>query len=63
VDTVSKVEEFFKCRACGAEQRISNVSGNVIWLRGGKVVLAEKDTIDQWNKMVDRYPDLDLERK
>ncbi len=40
---------------CGADQRINQVSGHVIWLKNGKVVLAERDVQEQQAKSVERH--------
>jgi hypothetical protein len=32
-----------KCRFCGARQTINSVTGNIIWMRNGKVVSAFAD--------------------
>ena len=42
------------CRSCGATRQLSQVSGNVIWTRGGKVVAAFQDEKDQWVAMATR---------
>lgn len=33
-----------KCRLCGARKTINSVSGNVIWMRNGRVVRAFEDS-------------------
>lgn len=43
------------CRLCGAAMRISQVSGNVVWIRNGRVVAAFQDEKDQWVKMAKRH--------
>ena len=47
--------ENVQCRLCGAERRISAVSGNVIWIRDGRVVAAFQDEKEQWTAMAKRY--------
>ncbi len=42
------------CRSCGAALQISQVSGNVIWVRGGRVVAAFQDEKDAWVAMARR---------
>ena len=44
-----------KCRLCGATKSISDVSGNVIWMRNGRVVAAFRDARDAYIKMAIRY--------
>lgn len=39
------------CRLCGATMQISEVSGNIIWMRNGRVVAAPQDEKDAWVKM------------
>jgi hypothetical protein len=42
------------CRSCGAAMQVSQVSGNIIWVRSGRVVAAFQDTKDAWVKMAKR---------
>jgi len=42
------------CRDCGATRQISQVSGNIIWVRNGQLVAAFQDEKDQWVKMAKR---------
>lgn len=44
-----------KCCKCGAERKISQVSGNIIWVRNGRVVAAFQDEKDQFLKVAERY--------
>jgi len=42
-------EGFHRCPMCGADQRINQVSGHVIWLK------AERDVQEQQAKSVERH--------
>lgn len=42
------------CRSCGAAMQVSQVSGNIIWVRAGRVLAAFQDEKDQWVKMAKR---------
>jgi len=44
-----------KCRLCGATKNISQVSGNVIWMRNGRVVAAFDDVKQAFVKMAIKY--------
>ena len=44
-----------KCTACGAEQRVNPASGNIMWLRRGRVLAAFEDEKAQWEAMAARY--------
>ena len=41
--TCAKPVEGHKCRLCGATKAINDVSGNVIWMRNGRVIAAFRD--------------------
>lgn len=45
----------YRCRLCGATRSVSSVSGNVIWMRNGRVVRAFKDEKEAYVKMAERY--------
>ena len=44
-----------KCNLCGATMCISQVSGNVIWMRNGRVVAAFTDERVAYVKMAEKY--------
>lgn len=44
-----------KCRLCGAVKVISSVSGNLIWMRNGRVVAAYRDEKEAYVKMAKQY--------
>jgi len=44
-----------KCRLCGATKHINAVSGNVIWMRNGRVVEAFQDAKQAYIQMAQRY--------
>lgn len=44
-----------KCRLCGAGKTISSVSGNVIWMRNGRVVAAFRDEKQAFINMAERH--------
>ena len=50
-----KEVETHKCRFCGATKSINQVSGNVIWMRSGRVISAFKDERDAFIQMARRY--------
>ena len=43
------------CRFCGATKSINSVSGNVIWMRNGRVVEAFRDEKQAYVNMAVRY--------
>lgn len=50
-----KVIDNHKCRFCGAVKTINQVSGNVIWMRNGRIVAAFQDERNAWIKMAQNY--------
>lgn len=44
-----------KCRFCGAVKTINNVSGNVIWMKNGRLVGAFRDERDAYIKMARQH--------
>ena len=42
--TCKKFIASHKCRFCGAVRTVNNVSGNVIWMKNGRVVKAYNDS-------------------
>lgn len=40
-----------RCRKCGARQTVNQVSGNIIWIRNGRLVKAFKDSKDAYVNM------------
>lgn len=62
--TCKKGVETHKCRLCGATKTINQVSGQMIWMRNGRIVAAYKDDKIAWVKMAiannipkDKWPD------
>jgi hypothetical protein len=49
--TCNKGVEGHKCRFCGATKTINQVSGNLIWMRNGRVISAFKDEKIAWVQM------------
>jgi hypothetical protein len=45
------------CRNCGAAATVNPQSGHTIWMRAGKVVLAEQDVADAIRRAAHEYPD------
>lgn len=45
----------FKCRKCGARKTTNSVSGNVIWMRNGRIVRAFEDERRAYVEMALRY--------
>lgn len=59
-----KEVENAKCRLCGARKTINSVSGNVIWMRNGRIVRAFHDEKEAYVQMAtlhniprDRWPE------
>lgn len=48
------LDEERTCRACGTAMQVSQTSGNIIWVRGGRVLAAFQDEKDEWVKMARR---------
>ena len=44
-----------KCRKCGARKTINSVSGNVIWMRNGRIVRAFEDSRRAYVDMAIKY--------
>ena len=44
-----------KCRMCGARRTVNQVSGNVIWMRNGRIVRAFVDALRAYVDMARRY--------
>lgn len=44
-----------KCRLCGARKTINGVSGNVIWMRNGRIVRAFEDERQAYVQMARKY--------
>lgn len=44
-----------KCRLCGAVRTVNQVSGNVIWMRNGRVVRAFADEKAAYVQMAKQY--------
>jgi len=53
--TCGKPVPTHRCRLCGATKTINSVSGNVIWMRNGRVVAAFRDEKDAWIRMATQY--------
>lgn len=47
--------ETHRCRLCGATKTINSVSGNVIWMRNGRIVKAFHDAKDAYVQMASKY--------
>lgn len=55
--------EGHRCRLCGAVKTVSSVSGNVIWMRNGRIAAAFQDSkrayvemAERWGVPKDRWP-------
>jgi predicted ATP-dependent serine protease len=44
-----------KCRKCGARKTINQVSGNVIWMRNGRIVRAFEDERQAYVRIAEQY--------
>jgi len=44
-----------KCRLCGARKTINSVSGNVIWMRNGRIVRAFEDERKAFVEMAEKH--------
>jgi hypothetical protein len=44
-----------KCRLCGATKSINSVSGNVIWMRAGRVIVAFEDERQAYVRMATKF--------
>lgn len=55
--TCGVVIENKKCRLCGARMTINSVSGNVIWMRNGRIVRggAFADEKEAWIRMAEQW--------
>ena len=53
--TCGKPVPTHKCVLCGATKSINSVSGNVIWMRNGRVVAAFRDEKDAYVRMAVQY--------
>jgi hypothetical protein len=50
-----KPVETHKCRLCGATRTVSQVSGNIIWMKNGRVVAAFDDEKQAYMRMAKQY--------
>ncbi|OGE32373.1 hypothetical protein A3C59_05255 [Candidatus Daviesbacteria bacterium RIFCSPHIGHO2_02_FULL_36_13] len=48
-------EKVVQCHSCGAFKDINPNSGNIVWMKNGRVVLAEEDVKEQRKKHFKRY--------
>lgn len=48
-------EKVVLCPSCGAHKDINQATGNIIWMKNGRVVLAEEDVSEQRKKHKKRY--------
>lgn len=53
--TCKKLVEGHRCRLCGATKTINQVSGNLIWMRNGRLVAAFHDEKEAWLEMATQY--------
>ena len=44
-----------KCRSCGAEQKLDESTGNVIWMRRGRLLAAPADEKAHWEQHADKH--------
>lgn len=52
---VVEEEKFVHCPTCGAVKDVNPNSGNVVWMKNGRVALAEEDVKQQQLKHLKRY--------
>ena len=45
----------YRCRLCGATKSINSVSGNVIWMRNGRLIAGFKDEKQAFLNMAERW--------
>jgi len=45
----------YRCRLCGATRTTNQVSGNIIWMKNGRVVGAFTDSLQAWARMAEQY--------
>ena len=45
----------YLCRLCGATRTTNQVSGNIIWMRNGRVIAAFTDSLQAWTRMTSIY--------
>ena len=53
--TCGKPVEGHKCRFCGATKTINQASGNVMWMRNGRLVAAFHDEKAAWQKVAQQH--------
>ena len=53
--TCGKPVEGHKCRLCGATKTVNQASGNVMWMRNGRLVAAFHDEKAAWVKMAEKH--------
>lgn len=44
-----------RCRLCGAVKTINSVSGNLIWMKNGRIVKAFRDEKQAYIKMAEKW--------
>jgi hypothetical protein len=47
--------ESHRCRLCGATRTVNAVSGNVIWMRNGRLVAAFHDEKSAWQRVAQEH--------
>lgn len=44
-----------RCRLCGATKTVNQVSGNIMWMRNGRLIAAFHDEKAAWVKMAEKH--------
>lgn len=50
-----EMKDLIRCTKCGAERQISQTTGNVIWMRRGRLISAFQDEKEAWIEMAKRW--------
>ena len=53
--TCGKPVEGHKCRLCGATKTVNQVSGNIMWMRNGRLIAAFHDEKKAWVAMAEAH--------
>ena len=54
-ETMPSAPQAHRCRLCGAVKTVNAVSGNEIWMRNGRIIVAYQDSRAAYLTMAQRY--------
>lgn len=54
--TILKSDNLYKCRLCGAEEKLNTTGKGTMWIRDGSVIAADEAVEESLKKAKERYP-------